>query len=136
MVLICADVVRPSLSWLAGSAPARRGLGEEMARTRDSAAFAELTAMCQGGRVGSEARQTALLRIALIMAAKGGDVGDVLVGDCLNCWRPPGRQASRRTGARPARCSTSSCVPAAVSRPARRRRCACSPAAASRPLPS
>src|SRR6188768_3687559 len=55
MVLICADVVRPSLSWLAGFAPARRGLGEEMARTRDSAAFAELTAMCQGGLVGSQA---------------------------------------------------------------------------------
>jgi hypothetical protein len=54
-----------------------------MARTRDSAAFAELTAMCQGGRVGSQTRQTALLRIALIMAAKGGGVGDVLVGDCL-----------------------------------------------------
>jgi len=67
MVLICADVVRPSLSWLAGFAPARRGLGEEMARTRDSAAFAELTAMCQGGHVGSQTRQTALLRIALIM---------------------------------------------------------------------
>jgi hypothetical protein len=83
MVLICADVVRPSLSWLAGFAPARRGLGEEMARTRDSAAFAELTAMCQGGHVGSQTRQTALLRIALIMAAKGGDVADVLVGDCL-----------------------------------------------------
>ncbi len=94
MVLICADVVRPSLSWLAGFAPARRGLGEEMARTRDSAAFAELTAMCQAGHVGSQTRQTALLRIALIMAA--------------NAPAAVSRPARRR------RCA---CSPAAASRP-------------------
>jgi len=51
LVLICADVIRPGLAWLSGFAPARRGLAEEMARTRDSAAFAELAGMCQRNAV-------------------------------------------------------------------------------------
>jgi hypothetical protein len=83
LVLICADVIRPGLGWLSGFAPARRGLAEEMARTRDSAAFAELAAMCQANAVGAQAGQTALIRVGLIMAAKGGTAGDITVGDCL-----------------------------------------------------
>jgi hypothetical protein len=83
LVLICADVIRPGLAWLSGFAPARRGLAEEMARTRDSAAFAELAGMCQRNAVGAQAGQTALIRVALIMAAKGGTVADITVGDCL-----------------------------------------------------
>ena len=54
---MCADVIRPSLGWLLRFAPARRGLPAEMARTRDSAAFAALAELCtQGGsgcRLGS-----------------------------------------------------------------------------------
>ena len=83
LVLICADVIRPGLAWLSGFAPARRGLAEEMARTRDSAAFAELARMCQRNAVGAQTGQTALIRIALIMAAKGGTVAGITVGDCL-----------------------------------------------------
>ena len=45
-MLVCGDVVRPDLAWLARFAPARRGLAEEMARTRDPVAFAQLTAKC------------------------------------------------------------------------------------------
>jgi hypothetical protein len=83
LVLICADVIRPGLAWLSAFAPARRGLAEEMARTRDGAALTELAAMCQGSAVGAQAGQTALIRIALIMAAKGGITADITVGDCL-----------------------------------------------------
>ncbi len=83
LVLICAEVVRPSLSWLLGYAPARRGLAVEMARTRDSAAFAELSGMCTSGPVGQQAGQQALTRIAVIMAVKGGLVSDIVVGDCV-----------------------------------------------------
>jgi len=83
LVLVCAEVIRPSLSWLLGYAPARRGLAVEMARTRDSAAFAELAGMCTAGPVGQQAGQQALTRIAVIMAAKGGLVGDIVVGDCV-----------------------------------------------------
>jgi len=45
-MLICADVIRPSLDWLLRFTPARHNLATEMARTRDPAAFAELTALC------------------------------------------------------------------------------------------
>jgi hypothetical protein len=83
LVLICGDVIRPGLGWLARFAPARRGLAEEMARTRDPAAFAQLTAMCHEAGLATQTGQTALTRIALVMAAKGGTVADINVGDCL-----------------------------------------------------
>jgi hypothetical protein len=83
LVLICADVIRPSLRWLLGCAPARRGLAVEMGRTRDSAVFAELTSRCATAAVGLQAGQQALARIAVIMAAKGGVVADISVGDCV-----------------------------------------------------
>ena len=83
LVLMCADVIRPSLGWLLNSPQARRNLAVEMARTRDAAAFADLDRMCAAGAVGSQVGQQALARIGVIMAAKGGTVGDVRVGDCL-----------------------------------------------------
>ena len=45
LVLICADVIRPGVGWLLRCPPAPRNLAAEMARTRDSAAFAELAAL-------------------------------------------------------------------------------------------
>jgi hypothetical protein len=81
LVLICADVIRPSLGWLLRFAPARRGLASEMARTRDSAAFAALAESCTQARVGCQTGQQALTRIAVILAAKGGPVAEVQVGE-------------------------------------------------------
>ena len=98
LVLICADVIRPGLAWLSGFAPARRGLAEEMARTRDSAAFAELAGMCQRNAVGAQTGQTALIRVALIMAAKGGTVADITVGDCLELLDVADQVAARLHG--------------------------------------
>jgi hypothetical protein len=83
LVLICGDVIRPNLAWLASFAPARRGLAEEMARARDSSTFARLTAMCHDSGLATQTGQTALTRIGLVMAAKGGTVADITVGDCL-----------------------------------------------------
>ena len=82
LVLICADVIRPSLDWLLRFAPARHNLTAEMARTRDPAVFAELSALCEG-RVGLQCQQRALTNVAIIMAVKGGNVAAVRVGDCL-----------------------------------------------------
>ena len=81
-MLICADVIRPSLDWLLRFAPARHNLATEMARTRDPAAFAELAALCQG-RIGLQSQQQALTNVAIVMAVKGGNVAAVRVGDCL-----------------------------------------------------
>jgi Phage integrase family len=83
LVLICGDVIRPGLAWLAKFTPARRGLAEELARTRDAAAFARLAAMCHDNGLATQTGQTALTRIGLVMAAKGGTVAEITVGDCL-----------------------------------------------------
>jgi Phage integrase family len=82
LVLICGDVIRPSLGWLLASAPARRGLAVEMARTRDAVVFDQLAQSCRDGAVSLQNGQQALTRVALIMAAKGGLAGEVTVGDC------------------------------------------------------
>jgi hypothetical protein len=83
LVLVCADVIRPNLGWLLRFAPVRRGLAIEMARTRDSAAFTDLNTSCAAAMVGLQTGQQALTRIAVMMAAKGGLVAAVRVGDCV-----------------------------------------------------
>ena len=83
LALICADVIRPGTGWLVSCPAAPRNLAAEMARTRDPAAFAELTALCQSGSVGAFARLAALDKIAVIMAARGGTPAGITVGDCI-----------------------------------------------------
>jgi hypothetical protein len=91
LVLICADVIRPGLDWLLRFAPARRGLATEMARTRDPAGFAELARLCTMGTVGLQTGQQALTQVAVIVAAKGGLVGEVSVGDCVQLLQSTAR---------------------------------------------
>ena len=82
LVLICADVVL--LAWPGCSASPRCGaLATEMARTRDTDTFAALEELCTQGRVGLQTGQQALTRIGVLMAAKGGPVAAVRVGDCV-----------------------------------------------------
>ena len=83
LVLICADVIRPSLGWLLRFAPARRGLASELGRTRDPGAFAALSEACTHAGAGLQTGQQALARVAVILAAKGGLVAAVGVGDCV-----------------------------------------------------
>ena len=54
-----------------------------MARVRDPAGFAALAVICQAAHVNSHTTQLALRRIAAILAAKGGLVADITIGDCL-----------------------------------------------------
>jgi hypothetical protein len=82
MLLVCADVIRPGLGWLLAPATPS-GLSAEMARVRDPAGFAALAAVCQADHVNSHTTQLALRRVAAILAAKGGQVADITVGDCL-----------------------------------------------------
>jgi integrase len=81
--LMCADVIRPGLGWLLTTATPKR-VTAEMARTRDPAGFAALTAHCHAHPVGESTTRVALHRIAAIMAAKGGVVTDITIGDCLH----------------------------------------------------
>ena len=83
LVLIGADVIRPGIGWLLRCPSAPRNLAAEMARIRDGKAFAELAALCQSGSAGSYGRLAALSKIAVIIAAKGGAVDGITVGDCV-----------------------------------------------------
>ena len=82
LTLVCADVIRPESAWLLTTSTPKR-LAAEMARTRDPAGFAELTALCRANPVGESTTRVALHRVAVIMAVKGGGVADITVGDCL-----------------------------------------------------
>jgi hypothetical protein len=78
--LIHADVIRPSLHWLLAS-PVTCPLREELARVRDVEGFAAATRAADP--LGSGGRRLVLHQISLIVAAKGGMVADITVGDCL-----------------------------------------------------
>ena len=80
--LIYADVVRPSLAWLLAS-PIRFPLGGEMPRVRDSAGFADLRAHADSAGLGLFARRRATEQVSIILAAKGGVIAGITVGDCL-----------------------------------------------------
>ena len=83
MQLICGDVLRPGIGWLAGT-PAPRSLSGEMARVRDPAGFAKLSALARASRASYPVTGAALERVAVIVASRGGTVADITVGDCLD----------------------------------------------------
>jgi integrase len=84
--LICGDVIRPSIAWLL-TTTARLRVAAELARVRDADGFAGLRAVGQSSSIGPVTTISALARIAVIMAAKGGAVRDITVGDALELMR-------------------------------------------------
>jgi len=80
--LICGDVIRPSLSWLLAPATPKN-LAAEMARSRDPRGFAALAALSRTDPASASTKDLAVCRIAAILAAKGGTIADITVGDCL-----------------------------------------------------
>jgi len=83
-VMICADLIRPSLSWLVAAASVKGALAGDLAKTRDSAGFARLTTRCDGHPgISARARLRTLQRTSVIIAAKGGSLTDITAGDVL-----------------------------------------------------
>jgi len=82
LLLVCADAIRPSLGWLL-TPRSPQSLADDMARTRDPEGFAELAARCHPSSTGRAIKGAELRRAAVILAAKGGSIGDIVVGDCL-----------------------------------------------------
>lgn len=80
--LIYADVLRPDLAWIVGS-PHRFPLGAVLPRVRDPEGFAALTTRATAKGVDFEQRQRAVEEISILLAAKGGAIADITVGDCL-----------------------------------------------------
>lgn len=84
VMTISADIIRPSLTWLVSGATGRGALVRNMARSRDPAGFATLRAQCQADSNVTPAVLTLTLhRSAEILAAKGGTLNDITVGDVL-----------------------------------------------------
>ncbi len=84
-IAIAGDVVRPSLRWLVGGGPAQGGLlVRNLAASRDPDGFTTLAAACDATpNVSAVAKSQTLYRTAIIVAAKGGGVHDIVVGDVV-----------------------------------------------------
>ena len=103
--LICGDVIRPSLPWLL-TPETPKNLAAEMARSRDPGGFAALAALARTDPASASTKDLAVRRIAAILAAKGGTIAGITVGDCLELLDVAWPLAA----ATPARTSTSCCT--------------------------
>ena len=83
LVMVGADVVRPSLAWLLTGGKKRK-LVRNMVYGRDGAGFDRLRRLCgQDPAIRPDAVGDILFRSAVIVAAKGGMLADITVGDVL-----------------------------------------------------
>jgi integrase len=84
VVAICGDILRPSLRCLVAGAAGKGFLTRNLARTRDPLGFARLRQLCDADpHVSDVAASLTLRRSAEIIAAKGGVLADITVGDAL-----------------------------------------------------
>ncbi len=84
LTVICADVVRPGMSWFAGSVMRGGHLVTGMQSARDPDGFARLRELCdRDPHVSPEARAHVLHRGAVIVGAKGGLLRQIAVGDVV-----------------------------------------------------
>lgn len=82
--VISADVIRPSTDWLVTGATGKGVLVRNLARSRDPKGFARLREVgASDADVRPAEARLALHRTAMILAAKGGMVQDIVVGDVL-----------------------------------------------------
>ncbi|MEV7304103.1 tyrosine-type recombinase/integrase [Streptomyces clavifer] len=96
--VISADLLQPSVDWLAAGASRRGVLVRSMARIRDPQGFEhlqELGASAQGVRPTHVS--AACCRGALILAAKGGTLADITVGDVLELFETQAAVLKRMT---------------------------------------
>jgi integrase len=84
VVAICGDLVRPSLGCLVAGAAGKGSLTRNLARHRAPQGFARLRQLCETDpHVSDFAASLTLRRSAEIIAAKGGVLADITVGDAL-----------------------------------------------------
>jgi integrase len=80
----CADVVRPSMHWLLAGGAANNHFTQALAAERDPAGFARLQGLLDADpELSAAARRLTVHRAAVIVAAKGGTLGQVTTGDLL-----------------------------------------------------
>lgn len=99
MSAISADVVRPSLDWLVDGATGQGALVRHLTRARDPEGFTRLRAECAASAdVSMAAGQLTLHRTAVIVAAKGGTLADITVGDVLELLDTEAAARAKVTG--------------------------------------
>jgi integrase len=83
LILIGADVVRPSLEWLL-TGGAKRKVTRNIIRARDPEGFERLDRICaEDPAISSHAQRHTFFRCAVIVVAKGGAIGDITIGDVV-----------------------------------------------------
>lgn len=100
-VAIAAELIRPSLSWLLAATAGQRSLVRTLAASRDREGFTRLRTLCESDPgVLAVARNQVLYRSALIVAAKGGTLAQITVGDVLELFgaEDRGPRANPATG--------------------------------------
>ena len=86
-VLVSGDVIRPSFGWLLAGDGGKKSLVRHLTSLRDPEGFTRLRALCDSDRVISDvARSQVLYQCALIVAAKGGTIQQITVGDVLELF--------------------------------------------------
>jgi len=80
--MIYSEAIRPGLAWVIAS-PFQFPLSREMPRLRDSSGFARLEACAARAGISDLSRRRAAEQLSVILAAKGGTLADITVGDCL-----------------------------------------------------
>jgi len=81
---VCSDILRPSLAWQVAGGRDHAELARAMAALRDPEGFARLRALCDSDPgVSKTAGSRTLRRAAVILAAKGGTLAGVTIGDVL-----------------------------------------------------
>ena len=83
-VMICADLIRPSLSWLVAAASVKGALAGDLAKPVIQLALPDCATRCdEHPGISARARLRTLQRTSVIIAAKGGSLTDITVGDVL-----------------------------------------------------
>ncbi|MFF4534522.1 tyrosine-type recombinase/integrase [Streptomyces sp. NPDC001407] len=95
LALICADVIRPSPAWLAASSS--NAFRPAMAAARDPEGFARLEAQFPPAIQSTRHASAALKAVARLLAAFGGRVEDIVVGDLLVLLQETRHDAARGT---------------------------------------
>ena len=97
LVLVGADVIRPSLAWLLTGGK-KRELARNMICSRDPGGF-ELCQFCRDDpAITPAARAKVAFRCAVIIAAKGAALADITIGDVLEVLDAPGGTRARPRG--------------------------------------
>lgn len=82
-LLVCADVLRPSLAWMLTGGKKRK-LAHNLYLWRDPEGFGRLRAACeQEPGIGPTVPEQIAFRCAMVMATKGGVLSDIVAGDLL-----------------------------------------------------